>query len=293
MTSPRPVRARLLPLLFALAAATLTAVLPASAAQNLSPRQQKEAEAFAANNSLFFIYHEVGHLLIDQLRLPVLGREEDAADNMATYMLLRQETPRANRILIDSAHGWLLSGDKYDTQLDKVDLYDSHALDHQRAYQIVCLMVGKDPKLFAAIANEYGIDPDRQETCVWDYDLVHRSMERLLAEHAAGDEESLIQIVYSPVYGDTYKPAGDIFKRSGAFEQVARELRTGFAFPRTVTLRARACSGEANAFYRPSDVEVIFCYELMHDLLTLLAEQLPEDPRGSDRVGRTGSSSTD
>ena len=63
----------------------ITAVLagaPVLAAERLTDRQVKQAEAFAANNSLFFIYHEVGHLLIDQLALPVLGKEEDAADNM-------------------------------------------------------------------------------------------------------------------------------------------------------------------------------------------------------------------
>lgn len=275
--------------------ALLAGFAPAAAAERLTPRQQKEAEAFAANNSLFFIYHEVGHLLIDQLALPVLGKEEDAADNMATYMLLRQEATRSNRILIDSARGWLLSGDKYDTEFDKSDFYDSHSFDHQRAYQIVCLMVGSDVKLFGGIANEYGIDPERQESCNGDYALVQRTMETLLGpQWALRDREpSTVQLVYSPNYNDDFKTAADVFKRSGAFEQIAQELRLSYSLPKTVTMRARACSGDANAYYDADEVEVIFCYELMADLLALFAEKLPEDTRSSDHVGRTGSLSTD
>ena len=276
------------------AAALLAAGAPTLSAERLTDRQVKQAEAFAANNSLFFIYHEVGHLLIDQLALPVLGKEEDAADNMATYMLLRQNSPRANRILTDAARGWLLSGNIYDTDFDTSDFYDAHSFDHQRAYQIVCLMVGKNPKLFGDVADDYDMEKERQETCEWDYELVERSMESLLAPQWAlkDTEDSLVQIVYSPVYGD-WQHAAEVFRGSGAFEQIAQELRSSYTLKKTVTLRARACGGDPNAYYESDEVEVIFCYELMDDLLNLIASDLPEDTVSSDHVGRTGAASTD
>jgi hypothetical protein len=278
------------------AAVLLAGVAPAlSAGHPLTDRQEKEAEAFAANNALFFLYHEVGHFLIDQLTLPVLGKEEDAADNMATYMLLRQGTPRSNRILLDAARGWLLSGDKYDTDFDKSDFYDAHSFDHQRAYQIVCLMVGKNQKLFGDIADDYEIDEERQETCSWDYDLVERSMEGLLAPQwaAAKDaEDTFVQIVYSPVYGD-WDHAAEVFKRSGALEQLAQELRQNYSIAKTVTLRARSCGGDPNAYYEEDEVEIIFCYELMDDLLQLIAGDLPPDTTSNAHIGRTGAATTD
>lgn len=276
-------------------AAVLAAVsLPAFAAERLTERQVKEAEAFAANNSLFFLYHEIGHLLIDQLALPVLGKEEDAADNMATYILLRQRSSRANRILTDAARGWLLSGDKYDVDIDKSDFYDAHSFDRQRAYQIVCLMVGSNPKSFGAVADDYEIDEMRQESCAFDYDLAERSMEGLLApQWAAKDQKSTrVEIVYSPDYYD-YAHAAEVFRRSGSLEQIAQELRTSYRLPKTVTLRARTCGDDPNAYYEADSVEIIFCYELMDDLLNLIAGDLPEDTVSSDRVGRTGSASTD
>jgi hypothetical protein len=58
-----------------------------------SKQQRSDIIRFAANNSLFVLYHEMAHLLVDQLRLPVLGKEEDAADNMATWTLLNKRMP--------------------------------------------------------------------------------------------------------------------------------------------------------------------------------------------------------
>ena len=80
-----------------------------------------------------------------------------------------------------------------------------------------------------------------------------------------------------------------MFQRSGAFEQIAQELRSSYTLKKTVTLRARACGGDPNAYYDSDEVEVIFCYELMDDLLNLIASDLPEDTVSSDHVGRTGS----
>ena len=43
-----------------------------------------EAMAFAMHDAAFTMYHEVGHLLVGELGLPVLGKEEDAVDSWAT-----------------------------------------------------------------------------------------------------------------------------------------------------------------------------------------------------------------
>lgn len=122
-------------------------------AQELTKAQRAEIRRFASNNSLFVLYHEVAHLLFHQLDLPILGREEDAADNMATWTLLNKRTPESDRALADAAQGWILSGIAYDSGGDESDYAAGHSLDKQRAYQIVCLMVGMDETAFRPIAN--------------------------------------------------------------------------------------------------------------------------------------------
>ena len=242
-------------------------------AQDFSKKQRAEIRRFASNNSLFVLYHEIGHLLFHQLEMPVLGREEDAADNMATWTLLSQGTKEANRALSDAAQGWVLSGVAYNSGEEESDYAENHSLDKQRAYQIVCLMVGMDQKSFGPIANEYRIDSDRQDTCQWDYDTVDNSLRRLLgaAGHKRGQGTDVIVQYHEP--GSGLEAAADAFKSSGVFDQVADELRRNYKLKQAVAFNAQRC-GEANAFYDPETVEVIFCYELMQDYMDLYSSNL-------------------
>jgi hypothetical protein len=53
--------------------------------ESTDPKIQEEITA----NSLFFIlFHELGHGYIDMYQLPITGKEEDVADQIATYLIL-------------------------------------------------------------------------------------------------------------------------------------------------------------------------------------------------------------
>ena len=54
-----------------------------------TPEQIRDGVEFAIGNVLFVLLHETGHALISDLEIPVLGREEDAADQLATVMALK------------------------------------------------------------------------------------------------------------------------------------------------------------------------------------------------------------
>jgi hypothetical protein len=267
-----------------LACAAALAILPISAvpaAQTLTPRQQQQAEEWAANNVEFVLFHEIGHLLIDQLDMPVLGREEDAADNMATWTLLSLGTNDAEQTLRDAARGWLLSGIAYGANLDDTDYYDAHSLDRQRAFNIVCLMVGSNQTHFQAVATEYGIDEARQESCYFDHQTIDRSLTALLEGQrgqAANSRGTQVEVIYQQASG-RLQDAAEAFKRSGVFENVANELRTHYHLSHHVTFRARRC-GEANAYYDPELVEITMCYELMEDYLTLITNDMPQEDAG-------------
>src|SRR5262249_29934071 len=108
----------------------------------ISGEQRRELATFVAANLLFALLHEMGHVAISDLGLPVLGREEDAADSFAVVMLLKRATGFSHRVLVEAAQGWSLT-DLRDRKLGKpASSSDEHALDRQRAQQIVCLMVG-------------------------------------------------------------------------------------------------------------------------------------------------------
>jgi len=250
------------------ALAAILILVGGATAQELSKVERMEQQRFAKNNSLFVLYHELGHLIFDQMELPILGREEDAADNMASWILLTRRTPQAEAALTDAARGWQLSGRAYNSGGYDSDFYAAHSLDRQRSFQIVCLMVGSNVGAFRPIANQYRMDRDRQDSCYFDWETVDRSLRGLLgvgrkAKHVGTE----VVVTYHEV-GGRLKTAANAFRSSGVFEQVAEELRTRFSLPKAVEFNAKRC-GEPNAFYDPDTVEVIFCYELMQDYMDL------------------------
>lgn len=230
----------------------------------LSKTERAETIEFAVNNSLFTLYHEVAHLLIDKLGLPVLGREEDAADNIATWILLQKKTPDANDALIDAARGWRLTGDSFDNIFTDDDYASGYSPERQRSLQIVCMMVGADGAAFRQVADRYAIHSARQDTCFYDYNMLDRSMRGLLP---ANDKGTRVDVRYRNG-GSHLRLAERIFRNSGIFDDVAEEIRQGYRIDGRVRFTAKSC-GEPNAFYDPQTVEIIFCYELMQDFIDL------------------------
>jgi hypothetical protein len=268
--------------------ALLVATGPSLAARNLTDGQREEALRWAANNSLFTLYHEVTHLLIDKLHLPVLGREEDAADAVASYQMLAAHDHDADVAIGDAAYGWLLYGQLYGSKLNDSDFYNEHSLDKQRAYQIVCYMVGSNAETFRKIADDFHIDGSRQDTCKYDWQRLKASVEVLLAPYSEKNHgKTKVRIVYDSARG-SMRQAADAFKRSGVFEKVARAVERGYPLTDTVTFHAKSC-GEPNAFYDSDAVEVIYCYELMDELVSIISKDMPEvkaTPAGKGGFGR-------
>jgi Putative metallopeptidase len=112
--------------------------------KTLSPKYIQGLAEFVSGNMLFVLLHEMAHVSITQMGLPVLGRMEDAADTYAALRLIRSGSDFSHRVLTDAAEGWFMADRRDQKAGDKVAYYDEHGLNQQRAYQIVCLMVGFD-----------------------------------------------------------------------------------------------------------------------------------------------------
>ena len=123
--------------------------------KKMSEEQQWDMVEFVTGNMLFVALHELGHALVGQLRLPVLGREEDAADYFATLAMLETGTEFSVNVLVQAARGWFLSDRRDKKQGNMLTFYDEHGLDQQRAFAIVCLMVGSDAQQFKGWRTGY------------------------------------------------------------------------------------------------------------------------------------------
>jgi hypothetical protein len=136
-------------------------------------------EAAGAVNS-FILAHEFAHALIHNFELPVLGREEDAADGIATVVLLKAE--EGGLYAIDAAEFWEAFSGRQDPP-DLAEYADNHSFDRQRADNILCWVAGSDePVLEAFLENEI-LPEDRLAACPGEWELLRRSAEQVLDPH--------------------------------------------------------------------------------------------------------------
>lgn len=255
----------------------LAFVVPGAAAaqiRQLTPQEVSEADNFALGNVVWVLHHEVGHLLVQEFQLPVLGREEDAADNLATVILLEQHSTQLNDFLVASVDAFFLMAGRRERNGIVAPVYDQHGLDKQRAFQVACLMYGSDPVAFADFIQTVDLPATRRDNCSREYQLARSSWFAVLGPHRKGvfGGAGQVSIDYEPAEGQMAE-VRRVLSQSGVLEGVANYLNANFALPRPAVLRTRAC-GQANAYFDPPEPAVVMCYELYDYFYKLLANHL-------------------
>lgn len=124
--------------------------------------------------------HESAHALIDILHVPVTGREEDAADQFSTLVLMGQ--PDGARKAMQVAHTYkVLSQDSLG---EPPAYWDEHSLDAQRYYDTLCMIYGRDPKQNAKLMTGDRLPDERAEICEKDYQRIETAWKTLLKPYA-------------------------------------------------------------------------------------------------------------
>ncbi|WP_404404334.1 DUF4344 domain-containing metallopeptidase [Pelagibacterium halotolerans] len=256
--------------------AGLTAVAPVGDGftQDLTNAQREAAIEFTLNNSRHVLLHEIGHLFVDQLKLPVLGREEDAVDTMATLVILNEQPEAAHQILVDTVDGWLYSEKTRPVRgYTNADFYGMHSLDIQRSFAIACLMVGSDYETYSTYATRIGMPIDRQKSCEEDHEVAEFGWQQVLAPHTRKDVFGANVAVEYRSDERTYRDIAAILRESGVLEEAADWVTKNYVLPRPVRITAEVC-GEANAFYVPDERRVILCYEWADSFYSMFVEEI-------------------
>ena len=237
--------------------------------KGLSPKYVQERAEFVSGNMLFVLLHEMAHVAITQMDVPVLGKTEDAADSFAALRLIRVGSDFSRRVLTDAAEGWFMADRRDQKAGDLVAFYDEHGLNQQRAYQIVCLMVGFDGQKFKDLADETKLPQERQDTCAGDYSNVAHSWDLVLGPHrrAPDQPKTKIDVVYGPAEG-RLATARQVAHSIRLLETVAGRAADDFAWPAPFTLEMQSC-GSPNARWDLSTHTLTVCYELARDFADL------------------------
>ena len=102
---------------------------------------------------LYIAGHEVGHAVFDLLSVPIFGNEEDAADQFATYFMLRSGKDQARRLIFGAAYYYNKHFQKASVTLRLEAFSDAHSKPQQRFFNLLCLSYGANSVMFAEVVD--------------------------------------------------------------------------------------------------------------------------------------------
>jgi hypothetical protein len=238
-------------LLFAMSL-TLTLAVPARA------ELDDDVDTYIRANTIFFIYHELGHALIDRLRLPVFGQEEDAADVLGIVLSETINSEEDNTLILTAAaDNFAYMAATAEEEGYELPLWDTHGLDMQRYYTLVCLHYGADPGVRQGVADDLDLPEDRQATCSDEFQLAEESWGAVLDEIAPRDGEPAWLTLEIAARPETEAEAVVL----DALEIEVDVLNQALSAPFDMVIAFGRC-GQANAWYDSSTGNVTICAEL-------------------------------
>src|SRR5215813_4955898 len=133
----------------------------------------------------FLTLHEVGHAAFALFSVPIFGREEDAADNFATYTMLQFGRGQARRLIGGASWAWrAYLGDytRHPAMPTRLAAFASdHGLPQERFYNLICLAFGANRQEFAD-AQGY-LPPTRSAKCSYEYQTLLRAFRKEISPH--------------------------------------------------------------------------------------------------------------
>jgi hypothetical protein len=251
--------------------------------KTLSPEQQRDATIFVVGNMLYSVVHEMGHAVLSEMQLPVLGRQEDAADSFAIVAGIKMMTNVSERALIEAGKGWFFNELSERKRGAITVFYDSHGMNLQRAYQIVCFMVGANPERFKPIADATNLPEIRRTTCKDDYAIAAWSWEELLKPfHRTPDKPvTTFDIGYDDAEGELSVYA-KTFKDLQFLERIATMATDAYVWRRPLAMKMETC-GKVNAWWNERNGKITVCYELVAEFAQLYM-QFMGDPAMEKRM---------
>lgn len=131
--------------------------------------------------------HETGHAVFSLLQVPVLGREEDASDQIAAYVMLQFGKPVARTAVRGTAWKW------YSKDWEHPLLWDVHSPPEERFRSYACIAYGGDPALFKDFLQPRILPETRAKHCKQEYEQAKQAFEDTLMKHIDPDRLKRVQ----------------------------------------------------------------------------------------------------
>jgi hypothetical protein len=132
------------------------------------------------------VLHEFAHALFDYLDIPILGREEDAADQVSAFIYLQLGKTEARRLIMGTVYTYMLEVEDTDPP-SIAEFADEHSTSEQRRFNLLCMAYGADSELFEDVAAWGGMPEERADICEEEFELIAHAYQTLIGPHIDPD----------------------------------------------------------------------------------------------------------
>lgn len=133
--------------------------------------------------------HNVAHAIFDTLELPVWGRANDAADQLAAFMMLQFGEDVALTTILGTARFFAATERNWAGE----DFADTASPEAQRAYNFLCIAFGSDPEAFKFLVEEKLLPLRRAQRCPGEHGELQFAFMNQIIPHVDREQIGKIQ----------------------------------------------------------------------------------------------------
>ena len=126
--------------------------------------------------------HEFAHAVFELYNVPIFGREEDAADQLAAYIILLLDKTVASRLIRGTAYAFLTESKEQKSE-STIEYASEHGIAEQRYYNVLCLAFGAHPKHFSDLKSKRILPKDRAERCQDEFEQIEDAYRAVILPH--------------------------------------------------------------------------------------------------------------
>jgi len=184
------------------------------------------------------LYHELGHAVFREFKIPVLANEENMADAFATAYIVKYDRENAIDIVTRRALSWMLEDSEVEPA--NYDLMGEHELDIRRAYRTLCQTYGADPAEWENYFTWVGFSENDLNGCSETSPAVEEEWQRIFS--GIRSDSKLHKDLINVRYGNSH--LNDYVKELGMLERLAEEA-SKFNWPNSIEIYFSVCDGGA------------------------------------------------
>lgn len=275
---------------------------------SFDPAMAFQRDFYTQSNLEFTLLHELAHAVIELNDVPVLGGQEQAADQVALMLLLMADDANRkdinstllNKLLAISGE-WMLEWQEEEKNNQPI-YWGTHPLAIQRFYEVTCLAYGSNPEKLERLRKDSMLPVERAWDCDLEFEKTRKALSWLVSQatdfefNESWDLEKVkdseqqfpgrVEVVWIKPNNEEQERIYKTLKGFTSFAHVIKRTNELLNLKNNITIYMEPFCRTPDAWWNGTKNNITVCYDLIKEfeknslLLPNLVKQLKSAPKG-------------